>query len=84
MPAPIFFAIHSILTTGLGCIGLRRLFKHGNGTLVLLFVLPLMLFPFPYYITPAEFRYRLVIDPLLTILAAYGITEYRRCDGANL
>jgi hypothetical protein len=25
----------------------------------------------PYYITHAEFRYRLVIDPLLTILAAH-------------
>jgi hypothetical protein len=35
-----------------------------------LFLLPLLLFPLPYYITHAEFRYRLVVDPLLTILAA--------------
>jgi hypothetical protein len=31
----------------------------------------------PYYITHAEFRYRLVIDPLLTILAAYAVTGSR-------
>jgi hypothetical protein len=37
--------------------------------------LPLLLFPFPYYITHAEFRYRLNIDPVLTILAAYAATQ---------
>jgi hypothetical protein len=37
--------------------------------------LPLLLFPPPYYITHAEFRYRLNIDPLLTILAAYAVTQ---------
>ena len=30
----------------------------------------------PYYITHAEFRYRLLIDPLLTILAAYAFTTF--------
>jgi hypothetical protein len=38
--------------------------------------LPLLLFPLPYYITHAEFRYRLVIDPILTILAAYAVTQF--------
>jgi hypothetical protein len=38
-----------------------------------LFLLPLFLFPLPYYITHAEFRYRLVVDPLLTILAASAL-----------
>jgi hypothetical protein len=37
-------------------------------------VLPLLLFPVPYYVTHAEFRYRLNIDPLLTVVAAYAIT----------
>jgi hypothetical protein len=37
--------------------------------------LPLLLFPIPYYITHAEFRYRLNIDPILTILAAYAVTQ---------
>ena len=40
-----------------------------------LMALPLLLFPAPYYITHAEFRYRLNIDPLLTILAAYAVTR---------
>jgi hypothetical protein len=33
-----------------------------------------MIFPLPYYITHAEFRYRLVVDPLLTILAASALS----------
>jgi hypothetical protein len=41
-----------------------------------LMALPLLLFPLPYYITHAEFRYRLNIDPLLTILAAYAVTQW--------
>jgi hypothetical protein len=40
-----------------------------------LMALPLLLFPLPYYITHAEFRYRLNIDPLLTLLAAYAVTQ---------
>jgi len=40
-----------------------------------LFLLPLLLFPLPYYITHAEFRYRLVVDPLLTVLAAYAVSS---------
>jgi hypothetical protein len=39
-----------------------------------LFLLPMTLFPLPYYITHAEFRYRLVIDPLLVILAGYAVS----------
>jgi hypothetical protein len=37
--------------------------------------LPMLLFPLPYYITHAEFRYRVILDPLLTILAAYAVTQ---------
>lgn len=54
-----------------------RLFKENRVSLAVLFLLPVMLFPLPYYITHAEFRYRLVVDPLLTILAAYGVTGSR-------
>jgi hypothetical protein len=67
------FAIHAVLTTSLGLIGIWRLLRERRYGLAVLFVLPLMLFPLPYYITHAEFRYRLVIDPLLTILGAYAI-----------
>jgi hypothetical protein len=41
----------------------------------ILAALPLLLFPVPYYITHAEFRYRLNIDPLLTVVAAYAVTQ---------
>jgi hypothetical protein len=70
----ILFAAHAILTTALGVMGLRRLCKSGRIRLAVLFLLPLMLFPLPYYITHAEFRYRLVVDPLLTMLAAYAVS----------
>jgi 4-amino-4-deoxy-L-arabinose transferase-like glycosyltransferase len=72
--SPIF-AFHALLTTTLGITGIWRLIRKRRLDLVVLFSLPLMLFPLPYYITHAEFRYRLVIDPLLTILAAYAISD---------
>jgi hypothetical protein len=67
------FAAHAILTTCFGLFGLWHLVKWNLG-LAVLFCLPLALFPLPYYITHAEFRYRLVLDPILTILAAYSLT----------
>ena len=69
----IFFALHAVLTTGLGAMGLCRLFERRRSSLAVLFLLPLVLFPLPYCITHAEFRYRLVVDPLLTILSAYAV-----------
>jgi 4-amino-4-deoxy-L-arabinose transferase-like glycosyltransferase len=69
----VFYAVHAVLTTSLGFMGIRRLVREGRLRLAALFALPLIVFPLPYYITHAEFRYRLVIDPLLTILAAYAI-----------
>jgi hypothetical protein len=46
--------------------------------IMLLFALPMLLFPLPYYLTHAEFRYRIVIDPLMTVLAAYAACELYR------
>ena len=68
----VVFAIHALLTTSLAAIGWVRLWQQRRRSLAMLFLLPLLLFPLPYYITHAEFRYRLVVDPLLTILAAAG------------
>jgi 4-amino-4-deoxy-L-arabinose transferase-like glycosyltransferase len=70
----VFFILHAVLTTTLGTAGAWRLWQRRHLSLAALFLLPLMLFPLPYYITHAEFRYRLVIDPLLTILAAHAVT----------
>jgi hypothetical protein len=69
----VVFAIHAILTTSLAVIGLGRLLRERRPSMAVLFLLPLILFPLPYYITHAEFRYRLVVDPLLTILAGFGV-----------
>jgi 4-amino-4-deoxy-L-arabinose transferase-like glycosyltransferase len=77
----MLFVIHATLTTCLGVAGIWRLWQRGRVNLVVLFLLPLMFFPLPYYTTHAEFRYRLVIDPLLTILGAYAVTDPR--DGAE-
>ncbi len=70
---PALYHIHALLTTILGGIGLALLFRTERAVAIPL-VIPLLLFPLPYYITHAEFRYRLDIDPPLTILAAYAVT----------
>ena len=67
------FAVHALLTFSLGALGMWRLWHSRRFGVAALFLLPLMLFPLPYYITHAEFRYRLVVDPLLTILAASAL-----------
>lgn len=80
----LFFPAHAIFTTGFGLAGLWLLVKKRRRGLAVLFAIPLLLFPLPYYVTHAEFRYRLVIDPLLTILAAYALTSTRsRLDGSG-
>jgi hypothetical protein len=66
--------LHAVTTSLLGLAGLAALFKRRRAVAVL-FLLPLLLFPLPYYITHAEFRFRLVLDPLLTILSAYAVTR---------
>jgi hypothetical protein len=70
--------LHAVLTSLLGLAGLAALYRRrrekDRGRAVL-FLLPLLVFPLPYYITHAEFRFRLVLDPLLTILGAYAITQ---------
>jgi 4-amino-4-deoxy-L-arabinose transferase-like glycosyltransferase len=71
--SPIF-ALHAVLTTALGGMGVWRLWQRRHFRLAALFLLPLMFFPLPYYITHAEFRYRLVVDPLLTLLGAYAVS----------
>jgi hypothetical protein len=72
---PRLFEFHALLTTLLGFPGLFFVYRNRKRDLAVLFALPLLLFPLPYYITHAEFRYRVNIDPLLTLLAAYAVTQ---------
>ncbi len=66
-----FFALHACFTSLFGLGGLCLLWRQRYHALATLFAGPLLLFPLPYYCTHAEFRYRLVLDPLLTLLTSY-------------
>jgi hypothetical protein len=67
------YAAHALFTTVFGLAGLWLLARRRGWRLTGLFALPLLLFPLPYCITHAEFRYRLVLDPLLTVLAGAAV-----------
>jgi hypothetical protein len=73
--SPAIYEIHALLTTVFGFAGLIVLYRRRMSAFATLMALPLILFPVPYYITHAEFRYRLNIDPVLTVLAAYAVTQ---------
>jgi hypothetical protein len=69
------YEIHALLTTIFGFAGLVLIYRRRSRPFAILMALPLILFPVPYYITHAEFRYRLNIDPVMTVLAAFAITQ---------
>jgi hypothetical protein len=69
---------HTVVTSLLGLVGLAALFKQRRAkdrARAMLFLLPIVVFPLPYYITHPDFRFRLLLDPLLTILSAYAVTQ---------
>jgi hypothetical protein len=66
--------LHAVITSLLGLAGLAAMF-HRHRPVAMLFLLPLLVFPLPYYITHPDFRFRLVLDPLLTILGAYAVVR---------
>lgn len=67
------FVLYAALTTLLGILGVLKLFRSKQTRTAILFLLPMLVFPLPYYITHAEFRYRLVLDPLMTLLAGVAL-----------
>jgi len=72
----MLFVIHATVTSLLGFIGLGLLLLKRRLSQALLFLIPIVLFPAPYYLTHAEFRYRLVIDPEVVLLAAYALVWF--------
>jgi 4-amino-4-deoxy-L-arabinose transferase-like glycosyltransferase len=66
--------LHAVLTSLLGLLGLAVLYRRSRKT-ALLFLLPVAVFPLPYYITHPDFRFRLLLDPLLTVLSAYAVSR---------
>jgi hypothetical protein len=69
-------ALFASLTSFLGLAGLTLLFRQRHPA-ASLFLVPLLLFPLPYYLTHPDFRFRLVLDPLLTILTAHTVLVLR-------
>jgi hypothetical protein len=67
--------VHAAVTSLMGLLGLAALFKRSRAE-AMLFLLPLLVFPLPYYITHPDFRFRLLLDPLLTILGAYAAVRW--------
>jgi hypothetical protein len=67
--------MHATFTTVLGAFGWWFLWRR-NRELAMLFAVPLLLFPLPYYVAHAEFRFRIVIDPLLSVLTAYALARW--------
>jgi hypothetical protein len=68
--------LHAVLTSLLGLLGLTVVWRQSRTTAVL-FLLPVLVFPLPYYVTHPDFRFRLLLDPLLTILSAYAVCWLR-------
>jgi hypothetical protein len=68
--APAAASHNTIYLSVLSLLGLALLWRRRQ-TFILL-SLPLLIFPFPYYITHAEVRYQFVVDPVLAILAGYA------------
>ncbi len=66
--------LHAAITSLLGLLGLAILFAERRAA-AMLFLMPILVFPLPYYMTHPDFRFRLLLDPLLTILSAYAVTR---------
>lgn len=66
----LLFLLHATLCSCLAVCGLVLLWRRGHRSLCCSVGLVLLVFPLPYYLTHAEFRYRLVLDPLLCAFAA--------------
>ena len=80
---PALIVVHLGTTTALGLAGFVLLWKRRR-CLAMLFAVPMLLFPLPYYITHADFRFRLVLDPLATVLCAYAVDRWMgRKQGAE-
>lgn len=69
---------HIALSSLLAFVGLIFLARK-RPSLALLLLLPLLIFPLPYYVTHPDFRFREVLDPIALILGAYAFAQ---CDEA--
>ncbi len=68
--APIFLP-----TTLLGLAGLALLARRDR-ELLWFYLLPLLVYPIPYYITHPDLRFRFPIEPLLAALSGYAVVTF--------
>ena len=70
------FAVwHVTLMTLLSLIGLGSLVRDRRYALAVLLALPLLLFPLPYYVTHAELRFQIMVEPVSVVLAAFALSR---------
>ena len=73
-------ATHGMIVTGtiFSCLALAGfvLLLRNRPDLRILYAIPLLIYPLPYYITHPDARFRYVIDPVLAILMAYAISVF--------
>ena len=74
---PAIVAAEVTLTSVLGLWGAALMVWRRREDAALL-VLPLLVFPLPYYVTHPDFRFRLVLEPVLLMLSGYALTELWR------
>jgi 4-amino-4-deoxy-L-arabinose transferase-like glycosyltransferase len=68
-PGPMTLSLSALALVGLVLFWRSR-------QMFILFALPLVIFPLPYYITHADARFQFVLDPLLAILAGYACESF--------
>ncbi len=76
-PNQIFIAT---VTSLLGLAGLGFYIRKRGLRIAVPIILPLLLFPVPYYITHPDFRFWCLLSPLLTMFAVYTGTQWVEAD----
>ena len=75
-------SLNIAFTSLMGAVGLGLLFWRKNSAAWLL-ALPFAVLPAPYYLTHADFRFRLLLDPLAILLTTYVYRELRGWLGSH-
>lgn len=68
---------YTTTTALLGFCGAWLLWRRDR-SIAILFLIPLVLLPLPYYLTHPDYRFRCVVDPLMAILAAHAVVTWTR------
>jgi Dolichyl-phosphate-mannose-protein mannosyltransferase len=78
---PINIAFNTLFTL-LTLVGLRRAFRE-NKPVAVLYALVFLFFPLVFYFTHVEVYFRRHIDPIMLVLAVYGVMGFTRSKNAD-